>query len=83
MGKKSPREHPVTIRRRSNMKRLYMVAAMWHIIVGGWIIFWNGKGWCIACREETGLTVVGAISLILGIVGVIDRMRSDPMPGRG
>jgi|RhiMethySRZTD1v2_1073278.scaffolds.fasta_scaffold697580_2 hypothetical protein len=57
---------------------------VWHIIVGGWIIFWNGHGWCIACRGEAGLTFVGVVSLVLGLIGLIDSFRaSNPMPGRG
>ncbi|MFN7941473.1 MAG: hypothetical protein U0X73_07720 [Thermoanaerobaculia bacterium] len=63
-------------------KRIPLVSAVWHIIVGGWIIFWNGKGWCIACREDTILTVLGVVALVLGVVGLAGRFSSDPMPGR-
>ncbi len=49
--------------------------AVWFIIVGGWIIFSDGRGWCIACRD-TPLTVMGVICLILGVIGIINRVRS-------
>ena len=66
-----------------SLKNLLLVAAVWHIIVGGMIIFIDGRGWCIACRE-TILTVGGIVSLIVGIVGIVVAMRgSNPMPGKG
>lgn len=52
-----------------------LVMAVWFIIVGGWIIFSDGRGWCIACREGT-LTVMGVICIILGVIGIINRVRS-------
>jgi len=64
-------------------KNLLLVAAVWHIIVGGLIIFIDGRGWCIACRD-TILTVGGVVSLIVGVVGLIVGLRgSNPMPGQG
>jgi hypothetical protein len=52
-----------------------LVMAVWFIIVGGWIIFSDGRGWCIACRD-TPLTVMGVICLILGVIAIINRVRS-------
>jgi hypothetical protein len=52
-----------------------IVAAVFYIIVGGWIIFFDGRGWCIACRE-TILTGMGVICLILGIIGLVNAMRA-------
>jgi|GEM_PF-742099 len=64
-------------------RRFIFVAWIWHIIVGGWIIFSNGERWCLACRE-VGLTLIGMISIALGLVGLISGLRaSNPMPGRG
>jgi hypothetical protein len=58
-----------------------IVSAVWHIIVGGWIFFGNGKGWCIVCNPGV-LVLVAVISVLLGIVGlVMGRARSTPMPG--
>jgi hypothetical protein len=58
-----------------------IVMAVWHIIIGGWIYFGNGKGWCIVCNPAI-LTVVAVISVALGIGGlVIGRGASNPMPG--
>lgn len=58
-----------------------VVMAVWHIIVGGWIYFGNGKGWCIVCSPML-LTVVAVISVLLGVGGlVLDRKGSNPMPG--
>ncbi len=64
-------------------KNILIVASVWHIIVAGIIIFINGNGWCIACRD-TLLTGLGVISIIIGIIGIVSGLRnSDPMPGRG
>lgn len=52
-----------------------IVAAVFYIIVGGWIIFFDGRGWCIACRE-TILTGMGVVCLILGIIGLVNAMRA-------
>ncbi|HEY0458319.1 MAG TPA: hypothetical protein VGC97_04145 [Pyrinomonadaceae bacterium] len=62
-------------------KNLQLVYAVWFIIVGGIIIFIDGRGWCIACRD-TLLTVVGVISLILGVVGLISRFSSGAAVAR-
>jgi hypothetical protein len=52
-----------------------LVMAVWFIIVGGWIIFSDGRGWCIACREGI-LTAMGVVCIILGVIGIINRVRS-------
>jgi hypothetical protein len=58
-----------------------IVLSVWFIIVGGWIIFFDGRGWCIACRENI-LTVMGVICLILGVVGIINQMRGPSAGSR-
>jgi hypothetical protein len=62
-------------------KNLQLVYAVMFIIIGGWIIFFDGRGWCIACRE-TILTVLGVISLILGVVGLISRFTAGAAVAR-
>ena len=52
-----------------------LVMAVWFIIVGGWIIFSDGRGWCIACRDGV-LTFTGVVYLILGVIEIINRVRS-------
>ena len=58
-----------------------IVVSVWFIIVGGWIIFFDGHGWCIACRE-TILTAMGVICLIMGVVGLIGGMRGESVSTR-
>jgi len=58
-----------------------IVVSVWFIIVGGWIIFFDGHGWCIACRE-TILTGMGVICLIMGVVGLIGGMRGESVSTR-
>lgn len=58
-----------------------IVLSVWFIIVGGWIIFFDGHGWCIACRE-TILTAMGVICLIMGVVGLIGGMRGESVSTR-
>jgi len=53
-----------------------IVVSVWFIIVGGWIIFFDGHGWCIACREMI-LTGMGVICLILGVIGLIGGMKGQ------
>jgi|GEM_PF-1745923 hypothetical protein len=48
-------------------KGIHLVLAVWSIIVGGYIIFINGKGWCIACGSGV-LIGLGAISILLGVI---------------
>jgi hypothetical protein len=45
---------------------LNIVASIWCIIIGGLIIFIDGRGWCIACNG-TLFTVVAVISILVGI----------------
>ena len=52
-----------------------IVLAVWFIIVGGYIIFFDGREWCIACREGI-LTVMGVICLIFGAIGIINQLRA-------
>lgn len=56
------------------MKIPNIVMAVWFIIVGGWIVFFDGRGWCICCREGI-LTGMGVISLIFGVIGIINQLR--------
>jgi len=58
-----------------------IVMAVLFIIVGGWIIFFDGRGWCIACREII-LTVMGVICLLVGVIGVINEMRGPSINAR-
>jgi len=58
-----------------------IVVSVWFIIVGGWIIFFDGHGWCIACRE-TILTAMGVICLIMGVVGFIGGMKGQSVNTR-
>ena len=63
------------------MRLIRVSAAVWHIIVGGWIFFGNGKGWCIVCNPAL-LTAVAVISVLLGVGSlVVGRQASNPMPG--
>jgi hypothetical protein len=50
-------------------RTLHLVMAVAFIIIGGWIIFFDGRGWCIACRTTIDI-VLGVISLLLGLVGI-------------
>jgi len=62
-------------------KNMHIVIAVWFIIVGGWIIFIDGDRWCIACGGII-TTVIGAVTLLLGVLGIIGKLGSNPMPGR-
>jgi hypothetical protein len=55
-----------------NIPRIFL--EVWFIIVGGIIIFFDGRGWCIACRDGI-LTGIGVICLILGAIGIINQLR--------
>ena len=55
-----------------------LVITVWFIIVGGWIIFFDGRQpQCIVCREGI-LTIMGVICLLFGVIGIVDQFR-----GRG
>lgn len=58
-----------------------IVVSVWFIIVGGWILFFDGHGWCIACRE-TILTAMGVICLLMGVVGFIGGMKGPSVSTR-
>ena len=60
---------------QEKLKMFNLVMAVWYIIVGVWIIFSDGRGWCIACRDGI-LTVMGVICIILGVIAIINRARS-------
>lgn len=47
-----------------------IVAAVWCIIIGGLIIFIDGRGWCIACNG-TIFTVLGVISILVGVIALV------------
>ena len=50
-------------------RTLHLVMAVAFIIIGGWIIFFDGRGWCINCRTTIDL-LLGIVSLVLGLVGI-------------
>jgi hypothetical protein len=52
-----------------------IVVSVWFIIVGGWIIFFDGRGWCICCREMI-LTGMGVICLVMGLIGLVGGMKA-------
>jgi len=53
-----------------------LVWAVWFIIVGGWIIFFDGRPpQCIVCREGI-LTIMAVICILFGIIGIIDHFRA-------
>jgi hypothetical protein len=56
------------------MKIPNIVLSVWFIIVGGWIVFFDGRGWCICCREGI-LTGMGVICLIVGVIGIINELK--------
>lgn len=51
-----------------------IVLSVWFIIVGGWIVFSDGHGWCICCRENI-LTGMGVICVVLGFIGIIGGLK--------
>ena len=53
-----------------------IVASVWFIIVGGWIVFFDGHGWCICCREII-LTAMGVICIVMGVIGLIAGMKAQ------
>lgn len=58
-----------------------IVVSVWFIIVGGYIIFYDGLRWCICCRE-TILTAMGVICIVMGVIGLIGGMRSQNVTTR-
>ena len=60
-------------------KGIHLVLAIWCIIIGGWIFFINGKGWCIACGSAT-LLGLGVVSIVLGVIGIATGLKA---PGAG
>ena len=62
-------------------KGITLVLAVWHIIIGGWIIFINGDRWCIACGNKI-LTGLAVISIVLGVVGLVVGLKPAAPAGR-
>jgi len=51
---------------------MHIVIAIWFIIVGGIIIFIDGDRGCIACNGMIA-TVIGAITILLGVIGLVSK----------
>ena len=51
-------------------KGIHLLLAVWSIIIGGLIIFINGRGWCIACNGSI-FTGAGVVSIALGVINVV------------
>ena len=60
--------------------RMSFVAAVMFIIIGGLLIFIDGKVVCIACNA-TIFTIIGVISLIFGVLGAIGNLGGAATPG--
>jgi hypothetical protein len=58
-------------------KGITLVLAVWHIIIGGYIIFINGDRWCIACGN-TILTGMAVVSVVLGLIGIVVGLKGAP-----
>ena len=56
-------------------KGIHLVLAVWCIIIGGYIFFINGKGWCIACGSGVLMTL-GVVSIVLGLVGIYSALKA-------
>ena len=56
-------------------KGIHLVLAVWSIIIGGYIIFINGKVWCIACGSGA-LIGLGVISIVLGLAGLYNGLKA-------
>jgi len=53
-----------------------LVWAVWFIIVGGWIIFFDGREpQCIVCVDGI-LTIMAVICILFGIVGIVEHFRN-------
>jgi hypothetical protein len=61
-------------------KGIHLVLAVWSIIVGGYIIFINGKGWCIRCGSGV-LIGLGVISIGMGLAGLYSAMKAPRSVG--
>ena len=60
-----------------------LVYAVWFIIVGGWIIFFDGRQpQCIVCRDGI-LTIMAVICILFGIMGIVDHFRNPSANLRG
>ncbi|HEX6649618.1 MAG TPA: hypothetical protein VF075_08760 [Pyrinomonadaceae bacterium] len=59
-------------------KGIHLVLAVWSIIIGGYIFFITGKGWCIACGSGVLMTL-GVVSIGLGLVGLFSGLKA-PSP---
>ena len=57
-------------------KGITLVMAVWHIIIGGWIFFLNGNGWCIKCGSSL-LIGLGVVSILLGLAGIVNGLRGS------
>jgi hypothetical protein len=58
------------LKEKTTMSRtLQLVMAVAFIIIGGWIIFFDGRGWCIACRTTID-TVLGIVAIVLGLIAL-------------
>lgn len=55
-------------------KGIHLVLSVWHIIIGGYIIFIDGKGWCIACGSGV-LMGLGVVSIVLGLAGLYSGLK--------
>ena len=56
-------------------KGIHLLLAVWSIIIGGYIIFINGKGWCIACGNGV-LMGLGVVSIVLGLAGLYGALKA-------
>lgn len=61
--------------------RMSFAAAIMFIIIGGLLIFIDGRVLCIACNA-TIFTILGVISLIFGVAGAIGNLNSKAEPNR-
>ena len=59
--------------------RMSLVAAVMFIIIGGLLIFFDGRVLCIVCNA-TIFTIFGIISLIFGVAGAIGNLGSRATP---
>jgi hypothetical protein len=58
-----------------------IVIAVWFIIGGGVIIFIDGDLGCISCNGILS-TVVGAIGILLGVVGPVSKFTTNQTVAR-
>ena len=62
-------------------KNMHIVIAVWFIIVGGIIIFIDGDRGCIACNGLIA-TIIGAITILLGVIGLFSKFASNQAVAR-